>query len=354
MTRLGKVPFGNDENFFYDALFSLIDVSWRKLAATYPDETQDDHIDSTSGFVRSTVLERAAGENLPVMNPFGFHSYYTEDDYDTTCEKLDHRSFLNAPRTMSYEVSFGTIISQARKAAKSSPPDRSKNFILNNSKRLSKFITNEQRRNRTIGYQDNAEDVKLALRIMEGMCSPPELTTASMDVVYIIVEILLDRCPTPRKRELPSRQDQTSKIRRTLKMLPGKQADNSHGPQQHLSQWPNGIVQNETESNLQAQPYNPYFNFDTTTSTNPGEFTPAFGGPDLAMLTNSLFRPGFDSNSTNSWGQDNFGDGVDIDALLSQVCAPFVPNDNEVQALGANTNTLLPTPVSQDDPDDLP
>ncbi|OAQ58153.1 hypothetical protein VFPPC_11603 [Pochonia chlamydosporia 170] len=342
VTRLGKAALGN-EKFFYDALFSLIDLSWRKLTAVHPDEAQDGDVDLASGLVRRTASRTAADKNLPIMNPFACYSSYTEADYNFACEKLNQRSFLNAPRELSYEVSFGTIISQARRAAKSSPPDKSRTFILYNAKRLAKYITNEQRRNRIMGYQDNVKDAELALRILEGKCSPPELTAVSMAVVHIIVDILLDRCPLPKKRGPPSKQDKISKKSRTLKILPEKHAGSPRLPHHQPSQWPNGVFQSETEPSLQAQSYNPHFNFNNPTSTNLGQFTPVFGGPDQSMH----------SDLTNALGQVNFDDGVNIDALLSQFCTQFDPNGNWVQAPDVNTNSILPTPVSQDDPDDL-
>ncbi|KID66219.1 hypothetical protein MBR_09430, partial [Metarhizium brunneum ARSEF 3297] len=217
MTSFGHTTISSDESFFYDGLVSLIDLSWRRLAAaqTETDQNiqteQDAEIDHDAREAHSTMTEQDA---VPVLNPFGFHSFYTDADYNATCKTLDQSIFLKAPQTVSYELPTSKILRKGRERSDSTSngnptsglSDESSAFILRYAQSLAKHITHDEKVERTKGYKDNEENLELALRVLDGNALPEELATASIIVVYIIVDILLDRCPRPKRPGQERRQ----------------------------------------------------------------------------------------------------------------------------------------------------
>ncbi|OAQ59757.2 hypothetical protein VFPPC_14999 [Pochonia chlamydosporia 170] len=255
VTRLGAFAPDKHEKFFCDAAASLIDLSLRRLASSY-EEAKQVIVNSTNSEVDQIALCKGGVNHVPVMNPFAFHAWFAEEDYDSLCAKLGHMAFINVPREIFSQLSTSTIIRQAcerlANMSKSLTTDTSKSFILHNAPRLAKHITKTQMATRTLHYQDKDGNLKLAVRVLKGDALPQELTTASMAVVYIIIDILLDRCPKPKKGQPPPKLRRASKRQRTLELLPGY-ADIPTGPQQQPLHWPNSGFQSEADSNSQVQ-----------------------------------------------------------------------------------------------------
>ncbi|OAQ74372.1 hypothetical protein VFPPC_01894 [Pochonia chlamydosporia 170] len=182
----GSAP-GND--FFNEAVVALIDLSWRRLA----NEQEATYLCT-----------------LPVVNPPAFHSWYTGHNYQETCMNMNLKSFANNQERSHFELPATEILRAIRERSKNIVrssadhgvnTDTSKQFILHNAPRLAKYITNEERQSRTKQYTEGEQkNVDLALSILEGTASSENLLTTPIEVVFIIVDILLDRNPKARRK----------------------------------------------------------------------------------------------------------------------------------------------------------
>lgn len=297
MTSFGHTTISSDESFFYDGLVSLIDLSWRRLAAAHTEmdqniqTEQDAEIDHDAGEAHSTMTEQDA---VPVLNPFGFHSFYTEADYNSTCKTLDQSIFLKAPQTISYELPTSKILRKGRERLDSTCnghptsglSDESSTFILRYAQRLAKHITLDEKVERTKGYKDNEENLELALRVLDGNALPEELATASITVVYIIVDILLNRCPKPKKALKEKRVTKRKRASgdKAAEYAIGRSLSAGHcGPREQPPQWTSRSLESATESNLQVRPGITHDEVNNATSNTPDQerFIPGFD--DLAQ-----------------------------------------------------------------------
>ncbi|KAG8410829.1 hypothetical protein J3459_016950 [Metarhizium acridum] len=203
------------DDFFYESLTALIDLLWRRLA--------DEQKEATQG-------------RLPMINPTAFHSLYTGDNYKDTCEKLKVQPFINIPAEYSFEYPAKEILSAMRKRSEHISkcsadhkvtdnseflsPDKSKAFILLNAPRLAKHITDEERDNRAKRYEGKQQkNVQLALSVLKGTASQKDLRTASMEVVLIVIDILLDQSPNGPPPKPPPKRNQVTKAKQAAKRM---------------------------------------------------------------------------------------------------------------------------------------
>ncbi|KAG8422546.1 hypothetical protein J3459_010287 [Metarhizium acridum] len=327
--RLGQAAVqGKDEGFFYDAVFSLIDLSWQRIVtATDPDQQPKDHI----GMANTDTT-------LPIINPVGLYSWYTGLDYVFTCQKLKQEEFLNVPQGVAYQLPTRSMLGQTREKSVSPPGTRSKLFVLANAERLATYITCKTIEKRSSGYQDS-EDLQLAMRILKGHASPEEVNAAPMTVVYIILDILLDTYPTLRKGQPAQKQITSSKRRRTTDMHPGKYANIPAEPQHQPAQTGSG-------SSSQIQRFGPYHNDSLERSNDLGGVSPAFNNMGRELHDTSLFCPPLHPNATNTWGQGDFGAGMNLNETLHQLHPQIVPNGNDA-------NNTLPSSHLPEEPENI-
>ncbi|KAH0593435.1 hypothetical protein MHUMG1_08892 [Metarhizium humberi] len=333
MTSFGHTTISSDESFFYDGLVSLIDLSWRRLAAAHTETDQniqteqDPEIDHDAGEAHSTMTEQDA---VPVLNPFGFHSFYTEADYNATCKTLDQSIFLKAPQTVSYELPTSKILRKGRERLDSTSnghptsglSDESSTFILRYAQRLAKHITHDEKVERTKGYNDNEENLELALRVLDGNALPEELATASITVVYIIVDILLDRCPKPKKALKENRVTKRKRASgdKAAECASGRSPSAGHcGPREQPPQWKSRSLESATESNLQVHTGIAHDEVNSATSSTPDQesFIPGFDDPAAAMLA---------AGSSNYANRPYDAERVASGTILSPVSASREPH----------------------------
>ncbi|KAK9437122.1 hypothetical protein VB005_11940 [Metarhizium brunneum] len=362
MTSFGHTTISSDESFFYDGLVSLIDLSWRRLAAAHTETDQniqteqDAEIDHDAGEAHSTMTEQDA---VPVLNPFGFHSFYTEADYNATCKTLDQSIFSKAPQTVSYELPTSKILRKGRERSDSisngNPTsglsDESSTFILRYAQRLAKHITHDEKVERTKGCKYNEENLELSLRVLEGNALPEELATASITVVYIIVDILLDRCPRPKR---PG-QERRQKRKRASEKATYEDAGMSHDCLPDIRQNCTG----QGSLNIGGYGNHTFIPGHGTTFAMGSVDSAAFGNPAMGHCGQPATTPNFigqglgcESPHLHDFGNaagDNFGDfcGLGGDSSLfneSDVITglPF-PDRENFRWDESNANIGLPT-----------
>lgn len=368
MSSLGHVTIAEkDEDFFYDGLVSLIDLSLRRLTAAH---AKTDNIDNANTRARAKSVG-ALINHIPVVNPFAFHSWYKAVDYEATCEKLkeDSRSFRKAPQTISYQITGSTILDKVRERAvdisRSSfeSPDRSKTFILRNAERLAKCIAYDTLYVRVGSHQESSENQELAWRILNRNALPEELETTSVAVVYIIVDVLLNRCPRPMHTTIAQRVSKPtkpmriskpkpeSKTKRAPKKITNKGSGTSGncelpensidydistahcGLRQPLSlQWPDRPIWNGAGHSLPEPVVTNYNQHD-----HPSHMLHNATQSDLRVTTDHhpTFLPGLDGPDQV---MQNTGESTE-----SQIYTQLFPNSNVAQHAGMQMNSLLET-----------
>ncbi|KID94388.1 hypothetical protein MAJ_09665, partial [Metarhizium majus ARSEF 297] len=189
-----------------------------------------------------------------------FQSWYGGEKYryKDLCENFALPIFKDAPNKIYFEAPTETILRAIRSrlqhitgcdsgheadtgventenGTKDHCPDESKNFILNNAQRLTKHISCEDRElfiAASHGTNKEQENMRLAMRIVNGEALQSEASAASIDVVYMIVDFLLHsvrqkkRQSEPRKSMKRKRALENEADRDTTLSL----SETQHGP----------------------------------------------------------------------------------------------------------------------------
>ncbi|KAG8424403.1 hypothetical protein J3458_001198 [Metarhizium acridum] len=194
---LGRVAVC-DEGFLYAGLVALIDLILLRLVST---------------------TEESVGDNIPAINPVALLWWFEgkKQGYEQTCEQLGLAGFKRVSKEIYSEERLSTIFCDIRKRLNLAPEidtehvitgkdqviekdsdgcssKSSEAFILKKAKRLAEFIPHKHIDIFAAAFDGGDEDeenMRFAVEIINGKASQDVISAASIDVVNMIVDILL-------------------------------------------------------------------------------------------------------------------------------------------------------------------